>query len=377
MLQGPRASSDQVRDARRCDVESNFNRLQHPPLRRIWLTRSRVRSSDAEDLSVTLGTALTGVALLDAVLDPRACSAVIPSRQSGDHGGCESLEGDRMARPPGRCAGSERIARAQGLIRRCGGNSARDRRGGELIGALGISLETSSPDVPSRAGPPRPRRPRRGHEGHDNVVLGAPVDPSLVLRRRARGAGRPDRRRRGAPGQPGSTHRGPSQRRVRRRPRPKPSPGVVEPARVTSPTTKGTHYQVITTATRALTPRPRTPSGLGRRAATATGSWTRSPRWTSGSAAGNSWPSSGRRAPASRRCSSSSGALDRPTSARSSSGPRPRRLGDEALAALRRADRVVFQQFHLIPTLNARENVGRDRADGGPRRRAVRAGRDC
>src|ERR687891_1169482 len=53
------------------------------------------------------------------------------------------------------------------------------------------------------------------------------------------------------------------------------------------------------------------------------------------------------------------GALDRPTSGTISfEGRDLARLGDEALAALR-LERIgfVFQQFNLIPTLNARENV--------------------
>jgi putative ABC transport system ATP-binding protein len=53
------------------------------------------------------------------------------------------------------------------------------------------------------------------------------------------------------------------------------------------------------------------------------------------------------------------GALDRPTSGSIEfEGRDLARLGDEALAALR-LDRIgfVFQQFNLIPTLNARENV--------------------
>jgi putative ABC transport system ATP-binding protein len=53
------------------------------------------------------------------------------------------------------------------------------------------------------------------------------------------------------------------------------------------------------------------------------------------------------------------GALDRPTSGTISfEGRDLARLGDEALAALR-LERVgfVFQQFNLIPTLTARENV--------------------
>jgi ABC-type antimicrobial peptide transport system permease subunit len=132
--------------------------------------------SDAEDLSGTLGTALAAVALLGAVLIASLLTLSSVAKRTRELGTLKAI-GWRGRQVVRQIAGE---SLAQGLLGGAVG-AALGIGAAALIGALGISLEAS---VAASGGGPvlrGPAGPAEAAEATTNVVLGAPVDPSLVL----------------------------------------------------------------------------------------------------------------------------------------------------------------------------------------------------
>jgi ABC-type antimicrobial peptide transport system permease subunit len=132
--------------------------------------------SDAQDLSGTLGTALAAVALLGAILIASLLTLSSVAKRTRELGTLKAI-GWRGRRVVRQIAGE---SLAQGLLGGAVG-AALGVGAAALIGALGISLEAT---VGGAAGGPVLRGPGAAAdtaEAATEVVLGAPVDPSLVL----------------------------------------------------------------------------------------------------------------------------------------------------------------------------------------------------
>jgi ABC-type antimicrobial peptide transport system permease subunit len=132
--------------------------------------------SDAQDLSETLGTALAAVALLGAILIASLLTLSSVAKRTRELGTLKAI-GWRGRRVVRQIAGE---SLAQGLLGGAVG-AALGVGAAALIGALGISLEAT---VGGAAGGPMLRGPGAAAdtaEAATEVVLGAPVDPSLVL----------------------------------------------------------------------------------------------------------------------------------------------------------------------------------------------------
>ena len=138
--------------------------------------------TDAQDLSDKLGTALAAVALLGAILIASLLTLSSVNKRTRELGTLKAI-GWRGRRVVRQIAGE---SVAQGVL---GGvvGAGLGVGAAALIGALGISLEASvaaaqgGPVFAGPGGPGGPAGPAEAAETATEVVLGAPVDPALVL----------------------------------------------------------------------------------------------------------------------------------------------------------------------------------------------------
>lgn len=132
--------------------------------------------SDAQDLSGTLGTALAAVALLGAILIASLLTLSSVAKRTRELGTLKAI-GWRGRQVVRQIAGE---SLAQGVL---GGalGAALGIGAAALIGALGIGLEASVAAAESGPIVGPPGATTEAAETTSEVVLGAPVEPSLVL----------------------------------------------------------------------------------------------------------------------------------------------------------------------------------------------------
>jgi ABC-type antimicrobial peptide transport system permease subunit len=132
--------------------------------------------SDAQDLSGTLGTALAAVALLGAILIASLLTLSSVAKRTRELGTLKAI-GWRGRQVVRQIAGE---SLAQGVLGGAVG-AAMGIGAAALIGALGISLEASVAAAESGPVLRGPGAAEQSAEAATEVVLGAPVDPGLVL----------------------------------------------------------------------------------------------------------------------------------------------------------------------------------------------------
>ncbi len=303
---------------------------------------------DAKNLSSKLGTALAVVALLAAFGIASLLTLSSVNKRTRELGTLKAL-GWRQWLVVRQVTGESVV---QGLLGGLAG-AVIGVGAAAAIGALGIDLEASVGAAANAAGglPGGPFGQGAVEAGTSTVSLGAPGRRrNAAARGRPRGARRPDRRRRRrAQGGAAAPGRGPAERRVSR-----PGPTTDRSTRRSEAMNSAQTEQRTPRA--ASVPDRRRGQGLRQRRRRGPGDRRDRPRDRARRVRRHRRSLAG---PASRRCCSCSARSIGPRTGRSSS--RAGICAARARASSRelrlKTIGFIFQQFNLIPTLSAQENV--------------------